>query len=79
MFTISMISLFLKYKPTRVVFYCGENDLWSRKPVSQVMKDFVSLWTRLEKDLPKCSPDLPFLQTIPQTTIQVEHLPKPQS
>ena len=47
--------LFLKYKPTRVVFYCGENDLWSGKPVSQVMKDFVSLWTRLEKDLPKCS------------------------
>jgi lysophospholipase L1-like esterase len=47
--------LFIRYKPTRVVFYCGENDLWSGKPVSQVMKDFLALWAKIEKDLPECS------------------------
>ena len=47
--------LFLRYNPTRVVFYCGENDLWSGKPVSQVMKDFLALWAKIEKDLPQCS------------------------
>ncbi len=47
--------LFLRYKPTRVVFYCGENDLWSGKPVSQVMNDFLALWAKIEKDLPECS------------------------
>jgi lysophospholipase L1-like esterase len=47
--------LFIRYKPTRVVFYCGENDLWSGKPVSQVMKDFLALWAKIKKDLPECS------------------------
>ena len=47
--------LFLRYKPTRVVFYCGENDLWSGKPVSHAMKDFLALWAKIEKDLPECS------------------------
>jgi lysophospholipase L1-like esterase len=47
--------LFIRYKPTRVVFYCGENDLWSGKAVDQVFKDFVSLWKKIETDLPKCN------------------------
>ncbi len=47
--------LFLRYEPTRAVFYCGENDLWFGKPVSQVMKDFLALWAKIKKDLPECS------------------------
>ena len=44
--------LFTKYRPKRIVMYCGENDLWSGKPADQVMNDFRILWSRIKKDLP---------------------------
>ena len=45
--------LFPLYKPNRIVMYCGENDLWSGKPVDQVFSDFTTLWNRIQKDLPQ--------------------------
>jgi lysophospholipase L1-like esterase len=44
--------LFPAYQPERIVMYCGENDLWSGKPVSQVFNDFKNLRARLLQDLP---------------------------
>jgi lysophospholipase L1-like esterase len=44
--------LFIRYRPERIVFYCGENDLWSGKSVTQVLNDFHVLWTKLKEDLP---------------------------
>ena len=47
--------LFLKYKPERIVMYCGENDLWSGKSVSHVFEDFQTLWKKIQMDLPSAS------------------------
>ncbi len=44
--------LFSAYQPESIVMYCGENDLWSGKPVSQVFNDFKSLRARLSQDFP---------------------------
>ena len=44
--------LFTKYRPKRIVLYCGENDLWSGKSVGRVMKDFHALWAKINMDLP---------------------------
>ena len=44
--------LFTKYRPQRIVLYCGENDLWSGKSVGRVMKDFHALWAKINIDLP---------------------------
>ena len=44
--------LFTKYRPQRIVLYCGENDLWSGKSVGQAMKDFHALWAKINIDLP---------------------------
>ena len=44
--------LFTKYRPKRIVLYCGENDLWSGKSVGRVMKDFHALWAKINIDLP---------------------------
>lgn len=44
--------LFKNYRPKRIVIYCGENDLWSGKPVVQVMSNFHTLWAKIKKDLP---------------------------
>ncbi|MEL0098055.1 MAG: GDSL-type esterase/lipase family protein [Opitutae bacterium] len=44
--------LFPKYRPSMIVLYCGENDLWSGKTVPQVKKDFLELWSRIDTDLP---------------------------
>ena len=44
--------LFTKYRPQRIVLYCGENDLWSGKSVGRVMKDFHALWAKINMDLP---------------------------
>jgi len=45
--------LFPLYKPTTIVLYCGENDLWYGKSVNNVLGDFNSLVTRIRKALPK--------------------------
>ena len=47
--------LFTRYLPSRIILYCGENDLWSGKKVNQVKKDFDLLWSRIKKDLPRTS------------------------
>ena len=44
--------LFTKYRPQKIVLYCGENDLWSGKSVGRVMKDFHALWAKINMDLP---------------------------
>ena len=45
--------LFPRYKPTTIVLYCGENDLWHGKSAEDVLTDFNSLVTRIRKALPK--------------------------
>ena len=45
--------LFPRYKPVRIVLYCGENDLWDGKPVEQALSEFTTLVTRIRKVLPK--------------------------
>ena len=55
--------LFPKYRPVRIIFYCGENDLWSGKPVDQVKVDFSARWLKIKKDLPKS--DLVYLSCKP--------------
>ena len=47
--------LFTIYLPSRILMYCGENDLWSGKNVNQVKKDFDLLWSKIKKDLPRTS------------------------
>jgi len=44
--------LFPRYKPVRIVLYCGENDLWDGKPVEQALTEFTTLVTRIRKVLP---------------------------
>ena len=44
--------LFTKYRPQKIVLYCGENDLWSGKSVGRVLKDFHALWAKINMDLP---------------------------
>ena len=45
-------NLFPRYRPKQIIFYCGENDLWSGKSVDQVFKDFQTLWYKINMDLP---------------------------
>ena len=43
----------LRYEPSIVVFYCGSNDIWDKKPVEQVDEDFTEFRTRLFERVPK--------------------------
>ncbi|BCX46554.1 lipase [Haloferula helveola] len=43
----------LRYEPSTVVFYCGTNDVWAKKPPEQVEEDFNELRERLFKRSPK--------------------------
>jgi lysophospholipase L1-like esterase len=43
----------LRYEPKLVIFYCGDNDLWSHKTPDQVEKDFTEFRTRLFIHCPK--------------------------
>jgi lysophospholipase L1-like esterase len=47
----------------RIIFYCGENDFWSGKPVDQVKGNFSALWLKIKEDLPKS--DLVYLSCKP--------------
>ena len=40
-------------KPTVIVLYCGENDLWSGKPPKQVLEDFKTFDRRVHEALPE--------------------------
>lgn len=42
-----------RHKPTVIVLYCGENDLWSGKPPQQVFEDFKTFANRVHKILPE--------------------------
>lgn len=42
----------LKYKPSHIVFYCGDNDIAGNKPVKQVFDDYLKMISKIEKDLP---------------------------
>jgi lysophospholipase L1-like esterase len=44
--------LFPRYKPVRIVLYCGENDLWDGKTIEQALTEFTTLVTRIRKILP---------------------------
>jgi len=41
-----------RYKPARIVFYCGDNDVAANKDMAQILADFRTFISRLEKDLP---------------------------
>ncbi len=54
---ISDISYFyeeviLKYKPSAIVFYAGDNDVAADKPVEQVLEDYFQLLERVRIDYP---------------------------
>jgi lysophospholipase L1-like esterase len=42
----------LKYEPSKVIFYCGGNDLWSGKPPAQVKNDLEEFTSRLFARVP---------------------------
>jgi lysophospholipase L1-like esterase len=42
----------LRYEPAVVVFYCGGNDLWDKKPPEQVEEDFAEFRKRLFDKVP---------------------------
>ena len=42
----------LKYKPSKVIFFCGGNDLWAGKSFLQVKKDFDNFRKRLFERVP---------------------------
>lgn len=44
--------LFPRYKPVRIVLYCGENHLWHGKTIEKTLDDFTTLVTRIHKVLP---------------------------
>ena len=44
--------LFPRYKPVRIVLYCGENDLWHGKTIEKTLDEFTTLATRIRKILP---------------------------
>ena len=43
----------LRYEPSRVVFFCGTNDLWDKKPPGQVDGDFAAFRRRLFERSPE--------------------------
>lgn len=43
----------LRYEPSRVIFYCGTNDVWDKKPPEQVEADFNELRQRLFERSPE--------------------------
>ncbi|MBL62558.1 MAG: hypothetical protein CMI30_04020 [Opitutae bacterium] len=45
--------LITAHKPTVIVLYCGENDLWSGKPPEQVFGDFKTFADRVHEKFPK--------------------------
>jgi lysophospholipase L1-like esterase len=45
--------LVLRHQPSIVVFFCGTNDLWDKKPLDQVEEDFTEFRTRLFAKLPE--------------------------
>lgn len=42
-----------KYNPTKIVFYCGDNDIAGKKSVEQVLEDFETFIEKVNKDFPK--------------------------
>ncbi|MEJ2543076.1 MAG: GDSL-type esterase/lipase family protein [Calditrichaceae bacterium] len=42
----------LKYNPQMIIFYCGDNDIASNKPVEQVFQDYLELISNINKDFP---------------------------
>jgi len=41
-----------KYKPARIIFYCGDNDVAAGKSTLQILIDFRTFTSHLKKDLP---------------------------
>ena len=41
-----------RYKPARIIFYCGDNDVAAGKDKVQILADFSSFISRLKKDFP---------------------------
>ncbi|MFK5927312.1 MAG: GDSL-type esterase/lipase family protein [Desulfuromusa sp.] len=44
-----------KYKPARIIFYCGDNDVAAGKDAAQILTDFRAFMSRLKKDFPHTS------------------------
>jgi len=41
-----------RYKPTQVIFYCGDNDVAANKTSVQILADFTTFSRQLKQDLP---------------------------
>jgi len=41
-----------KYKPSKIVFYCGDNDIADGKSADQVVNDFIALFENIKADIP---------------------------
>ena len=44
----------LRYEPSRVVFFCGGNDLWNGHTAEEVLEDFQEFTERLFERVPEC-------------------------
>jgi lysophospholipase L1-like esterase len=44
-----------KYKPSRIIFYAGDNDIAFGKSAEKVMDDYKKFVSRVEQDFPECS------------------------
>jgi len=44
-----------KYKPARVIFYCGDNDVAAGKDTAQILADFRTFTSHLKNDFPNTS------------------------
>ncbi len=42
-----------QYHPSKIIFYCGENDVADKKTVEQVSADFEAFSARIKKELPE--------------------------
>ena len=56
----------LKYAPSRVIFFCGNNDLWYGRSVPQVVSDFNTFRDKLFSEFPTCQLVVLALRPTPQ-------------
>lgn len=59
-----------RFDPSLIVFYCGENDIYSGQSILHVFDDYLELLNRIESDFP----DVHFLYaSIKPSTSRIEH------
>lgn len=59
-----------RFDPSLIVFYCGENDIYSGQSIQHVFDDYLELLNRIESDFPEAH----FLYvSIKPSTSRIEH------